>query len=131
MKRLANTRKIPLLATHQFNRDVKANTKGSMKVEAIGLTDVAGWNADLIYGIEQTEEMKKDHWAKLRPLKMREGPGTADLDIKTSFDDMDFSELPRAGSAGGAQAGDEFDTGFDSAVGGGGSEDPNAGGVPF
>jgi KaiC/GvpD/RAD55 family RecA-like ATPase len=130
MKRLANSRKVPLLATHQFNRDVKANTKGSMKVEAIGLTDVAGWNADLIYGIEQTEEMKKDKWAKLKPLKMREGPGTQDLDVKNDFDSMDFSEIPRAGSAGNAQAGDEFDSGFDAAAVAGG-EDPNNSGVPF
>lgn len=125
MKRLANRKKVPLVATHQFNRDVKGNVKGKMKVESIGLTDVAGWNADLIYGVEQTEEMKKDKWISLQPLKMREGPGTMKIDVQWDFDAMNFTEIPQSGADAG-DATDDFGTGLENSQDPG-SSDPGTG----
>jgi replicative DNA helicase len=109
LKRLAHRHKTAMVVTHQFNREVKANVASSVRTESIGLTDVAGWNADLIFGLVQTDEMKKDRKMRIKPLKVREGIGE-EIEVNWNLDTMDFSQL---GVVGGSSSGDadEFDTG--------------------
>lgn len=111
LKRQANQTGIPHMVTMQFNRTVKGNKSSNMDSGNIALTDVAGWNADLIYGIFQTDDMKRDKKAGLKPLKVREGVGIDDIEIRWDFDCMDFSEIPKSGSKDSADA---FDSGLDS-----------------
>ncbi len=112
LKRLSIRHEIPVATTHQFNREVKTNIASSVRAESIGLTDVAGWNADLIVGLVQTDDMKRDKKMRLKPLKAREGAGE-EVEINWDLDTMDFRELgieTSNGSRGGGDA-DEFETG--------------------
>jgi replicative DNA helicase len=109
LKRIAKRRKVAMVASTQFNREVKQNSMSSVKVESIGLTDVAGWNADQAFALIQTDDMRADKRVMIKPLKLREG--TCDsVEVRWDLDAMDFRELPKDG--GGSDA-DEFGSGVD------------------
>lgn len=91
-KILAKRMQLPFVTSTQFNRDVKQNNAGSMSVEKIALSDAAGWNADLVYGLAQTEDMKRDKRMIIKPLKFREGTGE-DIECWWDFDRMVFDEV--------------------------------------
>lgn len=135
LKRICKRRKTPVIVTMQFNREVKTNQAKSVQAESIALTDVAGWNADLIYGLIQTDEMKRNKRMMLKPLKIREGV-SEEIECNWDFETMNFAELERAagpsggGSGGGGDSDDSFGSGADPFA------DPHAGGgsgepVPF
>lgn len=123
LKRTAKRCHIPLVASTQFNRQVKSNNLSSVGPEKIALSDAAGWNADLIYGLVRTDDMIKDKRMIQLQLKFREGEGE-DIETHWDFDTMNFDELPQGaqaplgppGGAGGATA-----TGGGSGGSGGGS----------
>lgn len=119
IKRLGKRKAIPTIVTTQFNREVKKNVASSVKTESIALTDVAGWNADLIYGLIQTEDMKRDGKLILKPLKVREGEGE-ETEVNWDLENMDFSQVAGSGPQGDA---DEFGTGLDMPT------DPTPGGA--
>jgi len=130
IKRLAKRCRVPLVATTQFNREAKVNSAKSASVEKIALSDAAGWNADLIYGLVQTEDMKRDGRMILKPMKFREGIGE-DVECLWDFATMDFREVgemapshvkPRSA---GTVDDDPYSTGLDF-----GSDDGDSG-VPF
>jgi replicative DNA helicase len=120
LKRVCKRTKVPNAVTMQFNREVKANEAKSVRTESIALTDVAAWNADLIYGLIQTEDMKRDKRMIFKPLKVREGVGE-DFEVNWDLDTMNFTELPKSGGSGDGD--DPFGTGADHS---GGDDD-----VPF
>jgi intein/homing endonuclease len=130
LKRINKRRKVPIIVTMQFNREVKTNQAKTVAAESIALTDVAGWNADLIYGLIQTDEMKKNKRLMLKPLKIREGESD-EIECNWNFDSMDFSELPKAmGSGTGGGGAPQSDAADPS----GGAPDPFSSGsddVPF
>lgn len=95
LKRLAKRSKAAVIATMQFNREVKVNQAKTVQADSIAMTDVAGWNADLIFGLIQTEEMKKQKRMAFKPLKVREGEAE-EIECSWDFDTMNFSELPKA-----------------------------------
>jgi len=123
MKRTAKTKKIPIVVTHQFNRDVKANVAASVKLESMALSDVASWNADLIYALVQTEDMKRDNRMMFKSLKTREGLGV-EIETEWNFDEMSFEEVEKETQGGGGGDADEFGTGLDDS----GNDDDS---VPF
>lgn len=130
LKRINKRRKVPIIVTMQFNREVKTNQAKTVAAESIALTDVAGWNADLIYGLIQTDEMKKNRRLMLKPLKIREGE-SEEIECNWDFTTMDFSELPKApgmgsGGGGAAPAGGDASEGSGPDPFSSGSED-----VPF
>lgn len=94
LKRCAKRNKIPLVASTQFNREAKTNSSDSVSVEKIALSDAAGWNADLIFGLVQTEEMRMAGRMVQKPLKFREGVGE-DVLCHWNFQTMDFSEIQK------------------------------------
>jgi replicative DNA helicase len=134
VKRVAKRNHIPVVISTQFNREAKANKASSVSVEKIALSDAAGWNADLVYGLVQTEDMKRDKRLIMKPLKFREGVGE-DIECWWDFDTMNFDELPKGpggpvggmGSGGGGGGGKPIDTKsgdlFDP-FGGGGDDSP-------
>lgn len=93
LKRIAKRSKAAVVATSQFNREVKTNQAKTVQADAIAMTDVAGWNADLIFGLIQTEEMKKNKRMVFKPLKVREG-SSDEIECNWDFERMDFSEIP-------------------------------------
>ena len=95
LKRIAKRNRTAVFATMQFNREVKVNQAKTVQADSIAMTDVAGWNADLIFGMIQTEEMKKNKRMAFKPLKVREGE-SEEIECNWDFDRMDFSELPKA-----------------------------------
>lgn len=131
LKRINKRRKVPIIVTMQFNREVKTNQAKTVAAESIALTDVAGWNADLIYGLIQTDEMKKNKRLMLKPLKIREGE-SEEIECNWNFDTMDFSELPKAMGSGPGGGGGTMQS--DAADGAPGAQDPFSSGsddVPF
>jgi replicative DNA helicase len=91
LKRMAKRLQIPVIATTQFNREVSSNTRTGISAENIGISDVIGWNADVMYGQFQTDDMKEDLVMGYRPLKLREGKGN-EFFVKWDFDTMDFRQ---------------------------------------
>lgn len=99
LKRIAKRSKAAVVATMQFNREVKVNQAKTVQADSIAMTDVAGWNADLIFGLIQTEEMKKNKRMAFKPLKVREGE-SEEIECNWDFERMDFSEIPKANVTG-------------------------------
>jgi replicative DNA helicase len=99
LKRIAKRSKAAVVATMQFNREVKVNQAKTVQADSIAMTDVAGWNADLIFGLIQTEEMKKNRRMAFKPLKVREGE-SEEIECNWDFERMDFSEIPKANFGG-------------------------------
>lgn len=123
LKRLAKRTHLPLVASTQFNREVKRNKVSSADAEKIALSDAAGWNSDLIYGLVRTEDMRRDKRMIQLPLKFREGEGE-DIETNWDFDTMNFDELPK-----GAQAALVGSSGAGGLSGHGGSLSSSGGGM--
>jgi hypothetical protein len=85
LKRLANRYEIPIAATTQFNREAKQAVASTAKLENIGLTDVAGQNADLAFALTQSDDMKREKRLTLGSMKVREGEG-ADIELNSAED---------------------------------------------
>jgi len=92
VKRVANGTGVPMVCTMQFNRQAKANMADTADLANIGLTDVAGWNADSAYALTQTDDQKKDGIMEYRPMKVREGVGEVTT-IRWDLDNMVFDQL--------------------------------------
>ena len=109
-KRVAKRRGVPVILTTQFNREVKSGGKASsMKAEKIALSDAAGWNADQIYALYQTEEMRSDKRMGFHPMKCREGV-VEDWEIRWDLDRMQFEQITmKSGSSDAAE--DDYGTG--------------------
>ena len=114
MKRTAKRRAVPLVLTTQFNREVKSGSKAtSMGLEKIAQTDASGWNADQVYALYQTEEMRSDKRMGFKPMKIREGFAD-DWEVTWDLDRMDFTEIPKTGGSTSDAAEDDYDTGVGS-----------------
>ena len=109
LKRMAKRRGIPIIASSQFNREVDPNSKAKVSAENIGITDVIGWNADVIYGMYQTDDMDEDDIMGFRPMKLREGEGK-DFFTQWKFSDMSFDQTEDG-------SGSFTDTDYDSSIG--------------
>lgn len=126
VKRICKAKQLPMLITSQFNREVKQNQEGTVKAESIALTDVAVWNSDLIFGMVQTEDYKKDRRMVIKNLKSREGSGE-DIECNWDFQTMNFEELPKGSTGSGSSEADEFGLGDPTTGVAGGSGEP----LPF
>lgn len=108
-KRIGINHEIVTAATTQFNRQAKNNQEDTIAIENVGITDVAGWNASVAFGMYQTADMYKDRIMGFKPLKIREGEPmtfTSNWDMMR----MDFSEV------GGSAQRDSSDTGANNAA---------------
>lgn len=99
LKRLARRRSIPVIASTQFNRDVATNSKSAVSSGNVGITDVIGWDADVMFGMYQTEDMEEDNLMGFRPMKLREGKGR-DFFSHWKFDEMVFDQADVGAEAG-------------------------------
>lgn len=108
LKRMSIRKNIPIVASHQFNRDVSPNSKSEITVERLAITDVLGWNADVCFGLYQTDDMKEDQIIGFRPLKLREGTGQ-DFFSNWNFNSMNFDQLVTAENIGEPRLDGEFE----------------------
>jgi hypothetical protein len=76
----------------QFNRSAKTGQSQTIAADNIGITDVAGWNADAAYGLLQSEEMRANWEMGLKGLKVREGMPD-EFKIHWNHGAMDFTEI--------------------------------------
>ena len=112
---------VAVLVSTQFNREVSSNNLASIRIESIGLTDVAAWNSDVVISLGQTADMKVDNYMSVIPLKLREG-ASSKFDVNWNFETMDFSEKPVDVTNVVRSDSDEFSTGVQpSAPKGGGA----------
>jgi replicative DNA helicase len=109
LKRLAKRSKIPIVVTSQLNRSGQGRAPTAAN---IALSDTAGWNADVIFGMIQTDDLRQDRRMLLKPLKIREGT-SEEIELNWDFENMNFEELPRAGASPQGGGGDA-DEGEDS-----------------
>ena len=139
LKRVAKRDHVPLIASTQFNREVKGNKLSSAGPEKIALSDAAGWNADLIFGLVRTDDMKRDRRMIQLPLKFREGEGE-EIETHWDFDTMNFNEMPKGaaaatagpgGSGGSGGSGGAAGGSGGSGVGSGPDPDPYGSGLLF
>ena len=100
LKRLAKRRKVTIILTTQLNRGSKKGETSTVELDSIALSDVGGWNADLVFGLIRTEDNEKDRQMTIKPLKVREGAG-AEFVVNWNFERMDFSEIVVAGTGNG------------------------------
>jgi len=101
-KRLGRKYKHATITNLQFNRAAKTGQKDTISADNIGITDVAGWNADIIYGLMRSEEQRQAGIMGVKALKIREGQ-VGDFEVNWNFESMDFSEVASgAGPADGA-----------------------------
>lgn len=92
LKRITKRARVPMVGSTQLNREAKMGKFSSISAEHIALTDVGGWNADLIFGMIQTDEMKDNKRMIFKPIKFREGIGS-DILCYWDLDAMKFDEL--------------------------------------
>jgi len=126
-KRMAIRRQVPIILTLQFNREVKSGASSkTLKVEKLSQTDAGGWNADQIYGMWQTEEMRADGRMGMVPLKCREGVAKP-WELTWDLHRMDFSEIDADAPSAISDADDSYGTGLDFQPSGDSNDDV----VPF
>jgi replicative DNA helicase len=92
-KAIAGDMGVPIVASTQFNRDVKENDESTIDIQNIGLSDVIGWNADAAFALYQTADHRTDNEMLIRPLKIREGARLSDVVLRWDFVRMVFSQL--------------------------------------
>lgn len=129
VKRLNKLKQVPILVTSQLNRQSKQGNESTVKAEHIALTDVAVWNADLIFGMVQDDDGKKTGRMKMVPLKVREGV-SEDIEVNWNFETMLFDELPK-GVPGASSVSDAYVDPFGGGGPGGPASSGEDPGVPF
>lgn len=90
-KRLAQRKKISVVVTAQFNREVRAN---ALRGEAgsIGGSDAIGQDSDVVLGMFQDETMRNSRQMLIQSLKVREGR-PVEIPISWDFTSMNFNEM--------------------------------------
>lgn len=110
-KKIGKRTGVSTITNLQFNRSAKTGQDQTISAENIGITDVAGWNADGAFGMLQSEEMRANFRMNLKALKIREGlPST--IEINWNHQAMDFTQVgdmpatpaPDDGAGGGGDA---------------------------
>jgi replicative DNA helicase len=107
LKKLARRKGIPVVTSTQFNREVGDNSKSKVSAANVGISDVIGWNADVMFGLFQTDDMEEDSIMGVRPMKIREGKGK-DFFSNWKFGEMNFDQVETDGSTPG-NYGDDYD----------------------
>lgn len=113
-KTLARRTGIPFVASMQFNREAGMGQRSAITATNVGITDVLGWNADVMLALWQTDDMKEDNFMGWKPLKLREGEGREfmskwnfqlmefdQVDNKDGYVDKDFDNVPDEGKGSG------------------------------
>jgi len=120
-KKLGKRHQHATITNLQFNRSAKTGQTQTIAADNIGITDVAGWNADAAYGLMQDDDMRAKWVMGLKGLKVREGMPD-EFKIHWNHQAMDFSEIgdsntsasppPAGGTPGGVPSGGGGDASY-------------------
>jgi replicative DNA helicase len=86
LHRLALNKKLPIIASTQ-SKDRK------ISLETISFAKAISNDCDVIYAIEQDDEMKQDREIKVKFLKIREGEGAGNIVMNWDFSEMNYSTV--------------------------------------
>jgi len=92
LKQLTSKKKIPLIATTQFNREAEVSKFKDVNLSMLGFSDSIGQDASVVIGLFRNEDMKMNREMYLRMLKVREGE-PKDFTIRWDLHAMDFGVL--------------------------------------
>lgn len=99
--RISKKQEVPIVAIHQLSREaVKQKKSGGVGFTstAIALTDQLLWDAEAIYILEQSKEMKSDNEMKIHCGKVRDGYWDGKpIELHWDFDNMIFKEKGEEG----------------------------------
>lgn len=91
LKRLAKRTNKVVTASSQFNSSMDGAKKASMKGAA--LSDQMNWDADNLFGMIQTRDMRDDNWLIYDPMKVRRAAFSAQIMVQWDFVKMQFQEI--------------------------------------
>lgn len=91
-KQLAQRKKLPVVASTQFNRVAENVGMKKVTLANLGFSDSIGQDADIVLGMFRTEDMIMNHEMFLRMLKVREGEAV-DYTILWDLHAMEFGML--------------------------------------
>jgi hypothetical protein len=92
LKKIGKRTSVATITNLQFNRSAKTGQSQTIAADNIGITDVAGWNADAAYGLQQSDDQRANWQMGIKGLKIREGMPDEFL-INWNHGAMDFSEI--------------------------------------
>lgn len=92
LKRMAIKKKVPILATTQFNRAAEEIKIDRVTLSNLGFSDSIGQDADVVLGLFRTKDMEMNDELKVRMLKVREGE-PKDFMLQWDLRRMDFKTL--------------------------------------
>lgn len=96
MKSLAVARQIPVVISTQFNRQQK-HKAAEASLENVALAYALTWDADWVFALVQTKDMKLGRRMKIATLKGRDAEPIS-IEINWDLRNQDFSEIaPAAG----------------------------------
>jgi hypothetical protein len=98
MKSLAVARQIPVVISTQFNRQQK-HKAAEASLENVALAYALTWDADWVFALVQTKDMKLGNRMKIATLKARDAEPIF-LEINWDLRNQDFSEIPSTTSSG-------------------------------
>jgi intein/homing endonuclease len=99
IKQLAKKKRVAMGVSTQLNRDAaKSKTSGGgAQMHNISLTDAAGWNSDLAFALEQSQDQADDGEMEITCMKGREMRKIPKIRANWKMDVMDFTEIATTG----------------------------------
>lgn len=92
LKRLTSQKKIPIVATTQFNREAEVAKFDQVNLAMLGFSDSIGQDASNVIGLFRNKDMELNKEMYIRMLKVREGE-PKDFMVNWDLHYMDFSVL--------------------------------------
>lgn len=92
LKRMAKKKKLPVIATTQFNRSAEGMKFDQVTLGSLGFADSIGYDADVIMGLFRNQDMVLHNEMYVRMLKVREGE-PKDFTLNWDLKEMNFSVL--------------------------------------
>lgn len=97
-KRIAKSREIPIIASHQLNREAARKNPRDIGLENVAMSDVVVHNSDYIVAMIALVEEREDKIMRWKFLKVREGRPKPFV-TKWDFDNMDFEQIEETGES--------------------------------
>jgi replicative DNA helicase len=92
LKQLCTSKKIPIIATTQFNREVEKVKFDQVNLAMLGFSDSIGQDASVVIGLFRNKDMESNREMYIRMLKVREGEPT-DFVVSWDLHSMKFDVL--------------------------------------
>ncbi len=92
LKQLSTQKKLPVIATTQFNRAMEGFKFDDVTLASLGFSDSIGQDGSVVIGLFRSKDMELNRVMYVRMLKVREGE-PVDFSVNWNLHTMDFSLL--------------------------------------